>query len=101
MEIEKSTNENDSVVLALRGRLDTNTAAELEKAIGECFAEEKNSFVVDMAQLNYVSSAGLRILLGTHKRCASVGGDLIIRNVNDNVAEVFDITGFSSILNLE
>ena len=91
MNIEKI--KNDTVLeLSLEGRLDTVTAPQLESALaGETDTAEK---------LEYVSSAGLRILLKLHKEFASKQG-MIVKNVNEIVREVFDITGFSDILNIE
>lgn len=98
MNIEKI--KKDSVLeLSLEGRLDTVTAPQLESALaGETDTAEK--LVVDLEKLEYVSSAGLRILLKLHKEFASKQG-MIVKNVNEIVREVFDITGFSDILNIE
>lgn len=101
MEVKKTKDEQGFNVLALSGRLDTNTASLLEKEVDECFQASEFDVVVDLDQLDYVSSAGLRILLGAHKKCMAGGGTLRIRNLKNDVAEVFDITGFSSVLNVE
>ncbi|MBQ3847860.1 MAG: STAS domain-containing protein [Clostridia bacterium] len=97
MEIVKSKKEG---VLSLRisGRLDTTTAPELEAVLKEELTDIKE-LDLDFGSLDYVSSAGLRILLQTQKTMNTLG-KMEIRNVNDSVMEVFDITGFSDILTI-
>lgn len=85
--------------LALTGRLDTVTAPELEKAIA-ALLPQIDSLVLDMASLEYISSAGLRVILKTYKALASKGG-LKLTGVREAVQEVFDITGFSDFLVIE
>ncbi len=81
------------------GRLDTATAPELEKELEEVLAEAEE-LVFDFEGLEYMSSAGLRILLATQKKMAAKGG-MKVTNVNDVISEIFDITGFSDILTIE
>ena len=90
---------NDTTLeVNLEGRLDTVTAPELEAALaGQTDAAEK--LVLDLLKLEYVSSAGLRILLKLHKEFSAKQG-MTVKNVNEIVREVFDITGFSDILNI-
>ena len=95
-----TTNLNDKALeIALEGRLDTMTAPELE-------AELKNdmggaeSLTLDFSKLDYISSAGLRVLLSAHKAMSSKGG-MKVKNVNEIVQEVLDVTGFSDILTIE
>jgi anti-sigma B factor antagonist len=97
MEIVKSKKEG---ILSLRisGRLDTTTAPELEAVLKEELTDIKE-LDLDFGSLDYVSSAGLRILLQTQKTMNTLG-KMEIRNVNDSVMEVFDITGFSDILTI-
>ena len=98
MTIDKTIN-GDSAVVALTGRLDTTTSPDLEAALKDVIGTAK--FVdFDFSNLEYISSAGLRVLLATHK-ALSANGKLTIKNVNDTVKEVFEITGFSDILNIE
>ncbi|MCQ2776197.1 MAG: STAS domain-containing protein [Bacilli bacterium] len=98
MEIKKNI-ANDEAVIALSGRLDTTTAPELEKVLTE-IVPTINSLVLDFEELEYLSSAGLRVLLNTQK-AISKQGKMIIRHVNDVIMDVFDMTGFSSILTIE
>ena len=97
MEIVKSKKEG---ILSLRisGRLDTTTAPELEAVLKDELTDIKE-LDLDFGSLDYVSSAGLRILLQTQKTMNTLG-KMEIRNVNDSVMEVFDITGFSDILTI-
>lgn len=90
-------NENNIVTFSLAGRLDTITAPDLEASFQE---ETSKNIVMDFSQLEYISSAGLRVLLKIQKTVQS-SGSLIIRNVSDTIKEVLDITGFSEILTIE
>ena len=93
------TMDGKELTIALEGRLDTMTAPELEAELNGALSGA-NSLVFDFAQLSYISSAGLRVLLSTHKALMGKGG-MKVRNVNDVVQEVFDVTGFSDILTIE
>ncbi|MBP3759515.1 MAG: STAS domain-containing protein [Firmicutes bacterium] len=81
------------------GRLDTATAPELEKEL-DGVLEEAEELVFDFEGLEYMSSAGLRILLATQKKMSAKGG-MKVTNVNDVISEIFEITGFSDILTIE
>ncbi|MBQ7158963.1 MAG: STAS domain-containing protein [Treponema sp.] len=98
MTITKAQN-GTALTLAVEGRLDTVTAPELEKEIAENSAEA-NELVVDFTKLDYISSAGLRVLLSAHKNFAKKGG-MTITNVNETVMDIFDVTGFKDILNIK
>ncbi len=86
--------------LGLEGRLDTNTAPELEDYVGELYAREINDIVVDMEKCEFVSSAGLRVIVAMQKHAAA-GGTLVFRGVQPDVMEVFSMTGFDKILTFE
>ena len=88
-----------SLTIALEGRIDTLTAPQLETELASCLSGVK-TLVLDFAQVAYISSAGLRVLLSTHKKMLAAGGSLTIANAVPAVREVFDITGFSDILTL-
>ncbi len=85
--------------IALEGRLDTTTAPQLEAELKQSLDGVKE-LTLDFAKLEYLSSAGLRVLLATQKTM-NKQGSMVIRNVNDVIAEVFDVTGFSDILTIE
>ena len=96
MEI-KTTTEGTRLTIAVSGRVDTVTAPELAAALK---FGDATCVVIDLANVPYMSSAGLRLLLAAHKTMSAKGGELQIANVQAAVREVFDITGFSDILNL-
>ena len=98
MEIKKCR-EDKSLVIALIGRLDTTTSPELEKELNEEIASTEE-LIFDFEKLDYISSAGLRVLLSAQK-AMNKQGKMIIRNVNETIMEVFDITGFVDILTIE
>lgn len=89
--------ENNVLNVQLNGRLDTTTAPELENTLKE-FDLANLKVVFDILNLAYISSAGLRVLLTTHKQ---TNGNFVIKNVCEDVMDVFDITGFKDILNIE
>lgn len=98
MDIEKSLN-GAELTFRLAGRFDTNTAPHFEIELKKSLADAEK-LVLDFSDLEYLSSAGLRVLLAAHKVMYTRGG-MIIRNVNETVAEIFDVTGFSDILTIE
>ena len=98
MTIEKNINAA-SAVLKIIGRLDTATAPELEATVDGCVAAI-TELVLDCSALEYVSSAGLRVILKAQK-LMNAKGSMKLTNVNETVMEVFDITGFADILTIE
>ena len=98
MKIEKIEKGN-CITIFLEGRLDTNTAPELEKEVDSLYGV--NTLIFDLEKLEYMSSAGLRIILSLQKKMMNMQGKMIIKNVRENIKEVFDITGFSDILTIE
>ena len=96
MEI-KTKSEGTKLTFAVSGRVDTITAPELEAGLK---FGDATCVVLDLENVPYMSSAGLRILLTAHKTMLGRGGELMIANVQPSVREVLDITGFSSILNV-
>ena len=96
IEIKKNS---DEIVLEITGRLDTITAPAFDKTINENLGEFK-SLILDFKCLEYISSAGLRILLGAQKKIQQVGTMKVI-NVCEAVMEVFEMTGFADILTIE
>ena len=98
MTIEK-TQDGNRLTVAPAGRLDSNTTPELEAVLDESL-EEAEELVLDFSGLDYLSSAGLRLLLQTFKKMSAKGG-MTVRNVNATINDIFEITGFSDILTIE
>ncbi|MBR5537936.1 MAG: STAS domain-containing protein [Clostridia bacterium] len=98
MTIEKTLN-GTAAALKIIGRLDTTTAPELEAAIDGC-ASGIQELVLDCEGLEYVSSAGLRVILKAQK-LMNAQGKMKLTHVNETIMEVFDITGFADILTIE
>ena len=98
MMIEKKVN-GSAVTLEIIGRLDTSTAPSLESAIDSCVSGVKE-LVLDCTSLEYISSAGLRVILKTQKQMNSQGS-MKLTGVNETIMEIFDITGFADILTIE
>ena len=99
MEI-KVIDEGKPYVIALEGRLDTNTAPQLEEFANGLYDKNVNDIVVDMSACDFVSSAGLRVIVAMQKRAAT-GGTLVFRGLVPEVMEVFQMTGFDKILTFE
>ena len=96
IEIKRNTEET---IIKLVGRLDTTTAPALDKTINEDIAGTKN-LVLDVKELEYISSAGLRVLLGAQKKMQKIGS-MKVTNVREEVMEVFEMTGFTDVLVIE
>ncbi|MBQ9468913.1 MAG: STAS domain-containing protein [Clostridia bacterium] len=90
--------ENGRAVIAPEGRLDTVTAPELERVVKDCLPG-LTSLVFDFAKLEYISSAGLRVLLSAQK-AMNAQGTMKLLNVNETIMEIFEVTGFSDILTI-
>lgn len=88
------------VTLSLSGRLDTTTAKAFEEKILAQIESGDRRFIIDLAQLDYVSSAGLRVFILAAKRLNSANGKMVLCSLKDPVKEVFDIAGFSSIFSI-
>ena len=97
LNIEKKVNGNELTV-ALTGRLDTTTAPELEAALKESI-DGVTALTIDMAALEYISSAGLRVLLSAQK-VMNKQGEMKVVHVSETIMEIFEVTGFSDILTI-
>ena len=91
--------DGSALVVALEGRLDTTTAPELEREL-KTSLDGVTDLTLDLAKLDYISSAGLRVLLSAHKTMMKQGQMKVI-NASEIVKEVFEVTGFCDILNIE
>ncbi len=92
--------EGGKLILALEGRLDTTTAPQLQGVLIPAFGEAEE-ITLDFSELAYVSSAGLRVLLMGQKEAKRTGGSMTLCGVSEDVMEVFEMTGFADILNIE
>lgn len=96
-----TTTEVEGITIAeFEGNLDTNTAPDAEERLGELLEKGVTKILVDFTTLNYISSAGLRVLLVTTKRLGGTGGSLRLCGLNETVDEVFEISGFSTIFSV-
>lgn len=93
------TKDNDALFIALEGRLDTTTAPQLERTL-KTEVSDHSKLILDFARLEYISSAGLRVLLAAQK-VMNRQGEMKILHVNETVMEVFEVTGFTDILTIE
>ncbi len=99
--MEISTEQKDSTtVVRMSGNLDTNTSVPAHEKLDALIEDGKTHLLVNLRHVGFVSSAGLRILLATAKRLNGTDGSLKISNLNETVNEVFEISGFNSILNV-
>lgn len=98
LDIEKTT-EDKRIIYTLEGRLDTTTSSDLEKEV-KALPEDIQELVFDFEKLDYISSAGLRVLLAAQKLMAKQG-DMKVVNVNESIMDIFEVTGFTDILTIE
>lgn len=99
--MEVKFNKQDSTLtVVISGNIDTVTAPELDAKLQENLSDVKD-LVLDFAAVDYISSAGLRVILMTNQLMEDVDGNMTVKNVNEDVRDVFEMTGFDSLLNLE
>lgn len=92
--------DKEVLTVSLQGRLDTSTSPELDREL-QASIPGIQKLIMDFQELEYVSSAGLRVLLSAQKRMSRQRGEMVVRNVNETINEVFELTGFIDILNIE
>ena len=97
----KILEQNGEHLVAIEGRVDTVTAPDLEMKVSQVWAMPGITLVFDCEKVEYISSSGLRILLSAHKQVVAKGGKFILRNLNKDVRQVIDMTGFSRSLTIE
>ncbi len=95
------TGEGTKKCIGLDGRLDTTAAPELSAVLEKELSADVKQLEIDMSACGYVASSGLRVILQAQKNMNRVGGSMVVKHVNDVVMEVFEMTGFSSILTIE
>ena len=88
------------LLVELEGSIDSTTSNELNTVLSESLKGVK-SLILDFKKIDYISSAGLRVLLATYKSLNGQGGNMVIRNGNQNVMDIFTMTGFDNILTIE
>lgn len=99
MEI-KTKNEQSAVVVSIKGRVDTVTASELERCLSELIDRGENLLILNMTDLDYISSAGLRVVLSTAKKLKVKQGDILLTGLQGVVKEVCEISGFSTVFKI-
>ena len=99
MEINLVEKEGIDIII-LNGRLDVTTTPDLEKALSGLFEQKKLKMLIDCTDLEYISSAGLRSLLTAAKTSKKIGGRIVLANLNTNVKQIFEISGFTSIFDI-
>lgn len=93
--------EGTELIMKINGRLDTNAAPALINEINENLEEGVSNFVLDMENCDYVASSGLRAILNAQKKMNALQGTMVVKNVINDVMEVFEMTGFADILTFE
>ena len=88
---------NDVAIVEIKGRLDVTTASDLEQVFTKLLSENQNKVLVECRELEYISSAGLRVLLSAAKQYNKVSGQIMLAGLSQNVKQVFEISGFTSI----
>ena len=99
MTINKKVDGN-KMTLSLEDRLDTTTAPQLENELKVSLYEIKE-LTLDLEKLEYLSSAGLRVLLTAQKQMENQGGEMVVKNANETIMEVFEVTGFVDIITIK
>jgi anti-sigma B factor antagonist len=92
--------ESDTKIIMLQGKLDTNSTPDVESEINSLLDSGTNKLLINFEKLSYISSTGLRLLLATAKRLQSSEGDLRVCSLNEMATEVFELSGFTSIINV-
>ena len=98
MDIRKAINDKE-VIAAIDGRIDTTTAPALEQELKDSY-DSCQTLILDFTDVEYISSAGLRVLLSAHKTMSKKSG-MKLRNVSEDIMEIFEVTGFADILSIE
>ena len=96
----KFNKQDSTLTVAISGNIDTVTAPELDTKLQENLSGIKD-LILDFAAVDYISSAGLRVILMANQQLEDADGTMTIKNANDDVRDVFEMTGFDSLLNLD
>ncbi|MBF0224437.1 MAG: STAS domain-containing protein [Desulfobacterales bacterium] len=92
--------EGKAVIVTVNGKVDASTASAFEKSLDEAMGKDEKKIIADLTSLEYISSAGLRVILATAKKLKARQGDIYLAGVLGNVKEVLDMSGFSSIFKI-
>lgn len=95
------TNNGNETIVTLEGRLDTTNASDFERQIADLYTITNPYIILECTKLEYISSSGLRIFLTLLKHVKKQKGEMILRNMNSDIKEVFDMTGFSNMFSIE
>ncbi len=95
------TKQEGCIVVVIEGRVDTTTAKDLETKVAEILKEESSNIVIDCEKMSYISSSGLRAFLLLQKGINKKQGKLMLRSMNNQIKEIFEITGLASIFTIE
>ena len=96
----KETKKEKAYVLHIEGRLDSNTSNVFEERVMNILHNGEKNILIDFSKVDYISSAGLRVVLMAAKKTMPAGGKVVLFSLSDNVKEVFDMAGFSSIFSI-
>ena len=99
--MEINITDGAQTIITVKGRLDTVSSPAFEKAVAPVMDGDMKGIVIDCTGLDYISSSGLRIFLSLRKAAAAKDGVLMIRNMNENIREIFDMTGFTGLFIFE
>ncbi len=92
--------EDKALIASIEGRLDAATSSEMETQLNEAIEKEQSSVLLDLASLDYISSAGLRVILSVAKNVKTSGKTFVLCSLQDSVKQIFEISGFVGILNI-
>jgi anti-sigma B factor antagonist len=96
----KTTDHPEAAIIHVKGRLDSATVPELERQVLSMLEGDQRHLVLDFSELDYINSAGLRVLVMGYQRLTPLGGQVVICGVKDYIAEVFDVSGYNRIFRM-
>jgi len=100
VKISTCVTENGVVLLEVEGEVDAHTARKLDKTLKDLLAQGHSRLVLDASQMGYISSAGLRVVLLTHRKARQLGGEVRLSGLNAQVRRIFEIAGFDELLRI-
>lgn len=100
MSIERRTLKNDLQLIRITGRLDQDQAPLLENELSQLIQDANYQMIVDLSEVHYINSAGLRCLVGTWRKARERGGNLWLSGLNDRLSEVFNMVGFDKVFQI-